>query len=75
MEEVKKDTCILSLPAPWLFLQRLQSDWRSRAERTHTHTHTCMHTHRKPGTESVLNGATSFFMLQYLGRKQALRIR
>lgn len=43
---------------------------------THTHrgTHSCMHTHRKPGTESVLKGPTSFFMLQYLGRKQALHI-
>ena len=41
---------------------------------THTHTHTCVHTHRKLGTESVLNVPTSFFMLQYLWCKQAVRV-
>jgi len=53
------------------------SGWRrlqTPCTHTHTHTHTCVHTHRKLGTESVLNVPTSFFMLQYLWCKQAVRV-
>lgn len=60
--------------APWLFLPRLHSVWMNKAENTHTQTHVCTHTHRKLGTESVLNVPTSFFMLQYLCCKQAPHI-
>lgn len=58
--------------AAWLFLPRLRSVWMNKAENTHTHV--CTHTHRKLGTESVLNVLTSFFMLQNLGCKHALHI-